>query len=176
MQSHLFKFIISIVLVRNSFNDFFKNIAFSFNFFTMLPFLPFALEVLPKTGFFPIPSNLLQVGNFNFLWIKFGSKRKQGLRQSFQTKKGRQGKCAGNKKMPCLLVPLPSCLAWIHKGQQGMLKIFLTWILGGTLQAQKSPFSDEAHDFKSKTQKGLLLWPRFLTADVVWKQNVTKGN
>ena len=42
----------------------------------------------------------------------------------------------------------------------------------------KSPFCaafpSDAHLFKSKTQKGLLLWPRLLT-DVVQKQNVTKN-
>ena len=46
----------------------------------------FVLKVLPKTGFFAIPSNLLQVEKFNFLWIKLGSNWKQGLQQSFETK------------------------------------------------------------------------------------------
>ena len=91
----------------------------------MLPFLPFALEVLPKTGFFPIPSNLLQVGNFNFLWIKFGPKRKQGLRQSSKTMRRQTRK---NKSDP----PDDLYQGWY-------LDFFLTWLwqfLGGAWKTQ----------------------------------------
>ena len=56
------------------------------HFFTFFLFSSFVLKVLPKTGFFAIPSNLLQVEKFNFLWIKLGSNWKQGLQQSFETK------------------------------------------------------------------------------------------
>ena len=144
----------------------------------MLPFLPFPLEVLPKTGFFPIPSNLLQVGNFNFLWIKFGSKRKQGLRQSFGTKRRQTGKkCAGNK-ISNLSCPLITQLARLPQfDRKGNIDFNECWTfdishLNSWGQPGRSP---QTHFFKSKTQKGPLLCPRFLT-EVVRKQNVTKGN
>ena len=134
------------------------------HFFTFFLFSSFVLKVLPKTGFFAIPSNLLQVEKFNFLWIKLGSNWKQGPQQSFETK---QWQHSTNKKS--------SNIGILDKK---FTKRLLTWILRWFPQVSVRPRSFQLKSpplvFLAVFPKKLL-WPGFLT-DVVGEQNVRKVN
>ena len=135
-------------------------ILFFFNFFLSSSFV---LKVLPKTGFFAIPSNLLQVEKFNFLWIKLGSNWKQGLQQSFETKQWQTRK---------------KCNIWPKKKSSSFRKGCLPEFFGDSLRYLWDP---EVLNWKVLLWFFLavfpkkLLWPGFLT-DVVGEQNVRKVN
>ena len=140
------------------------------HFFTFFLFSSFVLKVLPKTGFFAIPSNLLQVEKFNFLWIKLGSNWKQGLQQSFETKQWQTRK-------KCNIRPIKSLqiLEYLIKSlRKGCLPEFF----GDSLRYLWDP---EVFNWKVLLWFFLavfpkkLLWPGFLT-DVVGEQNVRKVN
>ena len=130
----------------------------------------FVLKVLPKTGFFAIPSNLLQVEKFNFLWIKLGSNWKQGLQQSFEKKA-----MADSKKVQHSTNKKSSNIGIFDKK---FTKGLLTWIFRWFPQVSVSPRSFQLKSpplvFLAVFPKKLL-WPGFLT-DVVGEQNVRKVN
>ena len=130
----------------------------------------FVLKVLPKTGFFAIPSNLLQVEKFNFLWIKLGSNWKQGLQQSFETKQWQTRKKCNIRPIKSLQI-LEYLITSLQKG-------CLPEFFGDSLRYLWVP---EVFNWKVLLWFFLavfpkkLLWPGFLT-DVVGEQNVRKVN